>query len=925
METFSESIDLDALQMIDKRIAEVIDKTPNEESVRKRTKIRRSKTVNESMTSDADVIDDSPINCERVTSLRDVRDKINRNQTIRPLKRVLKRNKSDSVIRRSANYLEPLDDTVEQARNAPDLSSIDPESIDFSRLKSLLRRAEAATAIISPQNPSLLVTDTDKRLLDLSEFSVVKSLGRKVAGSFSSPILAIGPTLKRQRSDDVPLLRLNSDTPVSSQETMNLPIMHSQDLDLIDANLLESTAKVGGTEYLQNIDEDDALEMQRSEEIVENMDHENITFTKQQNTMEMFHLAADLRGLTGAAGSPDTFSQSCLIQSALLTKPDASLSVTNKYSQKVSKEPNRSIVDVSLNLKLIASWNLPQQIEREYKKKGIVEMFEWQVQCLNNPRVLLENKNLVYSAPTSAGKTLVSEILMMKSVLERKKKALLILPFVSVVREKMFYLQDLLTSSGIRVDGFFGGYSPPGGFEGTQLAICTIEKANSIVNKLLEQNKLDSLGIIVVDEIHLIGDPNRGYILELLLAKVLYMNRKHPAAIQIQIVSMSATLPKLELLCEWLQADMFVTDFRPVALTEMIKVNRSLYNNKMELIRTLDPDNNFPNDQDNIAQMCLETIAEKCSVIVFCPTKDRCEKLALSVAEAIYNILKKDTEFAEQIRAAMGAEKLAEVKSQMKLNCPTGLDEVLSKTISYGCAFHHASLTMEERDIIETSFKSGALKLIAATSTLSSGVNLPARRVIIRTPMFGGKVMNSLVYKQMIGRAGRTGKDTVGESILVCTEQNKKMGEELVMAKLQNPVTSCLVTRGSESEEVEYNMNNMKRAVLEIIASGGATTNDDLKLFVQSTLFFVEHKDLFENLDFDAVAKQHGVTKGIGKYPGQWEEDSEENSLLECVKFLIEYEFVRIQLNKQEPEGPAEVHFFATRLGLACLSKYIVV
>lgn len=190
--------------------------------------------------------------------------------------------------------------------------------------------------------------------------------------------------------------------------------------------------------------------------------------------------------------------------------------------------------------------------------------------------------------------------------------------------------------------------------------------------------------------------------------------------------------------------------------------------------------------------------------------------------------------------------------------------------------------------------------------------------------MFGGKVMNSLVYKQMIGRAGRTGKDTVGESILVCTEQNKKMGEELVMAKLQNPVTSCLVTRGSESEEVEYNMNNMKRAVLEIIASGGATTNDDLKLFVQSTLFFVEHKDLFENLDFDAVAKQHGVTKGIGKYPGQWEEDSEENSLLECVKFLIEYEFVRIQLNKQEPEGPAEVHFFATRLGLACLSKYIV-
>lgn len=383
-------------------------------------------------------------------------------------------------------------------------------------------------------------------------------------------------------------------------------------------------------------------------------------------------------------------------------------------------------------------------------------------------------------------------------------------------------------------------------------------------------------------------------------------------------------------MCEWLQADMFVTDFRPVALNEMVKVNRSLYNSKMELIRTLGVDDNFTNDQDHIAQLCLETIAEKCSVIVFCPTKDRCEKLALSVAEAIYHILKKDTEFAGRVREAIVVDKLNEVKEQMKLNSPTGLDEVLSKTIAYGCAFHHASLTMEERDIIETSFKSGALKLIAATSTLSSGVNLPARRVIIRTPMFGGKVMNSLVYKQMIGRAGRTGKDTVGESILVCTEQNRKAGEELALAKLLNPVTSCLVTR-REGEEVEYNMNNLKRAILEIIASGGATTNDDLKMFVNSTLFFVEHKDLFESLDFEEVAMQHELTKGIGKYPGQVPEDSEANGLLECIKFLIEYEFVRIQVNSKNSQGEAgeaaetcpNMHFFATRLGLACLSKWM--
>lgn len=50
-----------------------------------------------------------------------------------------------------------------------------------------------------------------------------------------------------------------------------------------------------------------------------------------------------------------------------------------------------------------------------------------------------------------------------------------------------------------------------------------------------------------------------------------------------------------------------------------------------------------------------------------------------------------------------------------------GLDTVLEKTITYGIAFHHAGLTTEERDVIEAAFKSGALKVIVATSTLSSG------------------------------------------------------------------------------------------------------------------------------------------------------------------------------------------------------------
>lgn len=90
----------------------------------------------------------------------------------------------------------------------------------------------------------------------------------------------------------------------------------------------------------------------------------------------------------------------------------------------------------------LAYWGLPSQVISAYRSRNINKMFQWQYECLSMKNVL-NGKNLVYSAPTSAGKTLVAEILMLKKVLESKKKAMMILPFVSVVREKVNYLQVL--------------------------------------------------------------------------------------------------------------------------------------------------------------------------------------------------------------------------------------------------------------------------------------------------------------------------------------------------------------------------------------------------------------------------------------------------------------------------------------------------
>ncbi|OMO91013.1 hypothetical protein COLO4_18706 [Corchorus olitorius] len=482
----------------------------------------------------------------------------------------------------------------------------------------------------------------------------------------------------------------------------------------------------------------------------------------------------------------------------------------------------------------LSSW-LPLEICEIYKKKGIAELYPWQVDCLQVDGVL-QRRNLVYCASTSAGKSFVAEILMLRRVVSTGKVAILVLPYVSICAEKADHLEVLLEPLGKQVRSYYGTQGGGTLPKDTSVAVCTIEKANSLINRLLEEGRLSEIGIIVIDELHMVGDQHRGYLLELLLTKLRYAagegmsesssgessgssSGKADPSHGLQIVGMSATMPNVEAVADWLQAALYQTDFRPVPLEEFIKVGNTIYNKNLDIVRTIPRAVDLGGkDPDHIVELCNEVVQEGHSVLMFCSSRKGCELTAKHVSKFLkkfsVNVHGGNSEFLD-ISSAIDALR----------RCPAGLDPVLEETLPSGVAYHHAGLTVEEREIIETCYRRGFIRVLTATSTLAAGVNLPARRVIFRQPRIGRDFIDGTRYKQMAGRAGRTGIDTKGESVLICKPEEIKRIKGLLSESCP-PLQSCL----SEDK------NGMTHAILEVVAAGMVQTASDINRYVRCTL-----------------------------------------------------------------------------------------
>ncbi|PNH58621.1 hypothetical protein VD0002_g8911 [Verticillium dahliae] len=369
-------------------------------------------------------------------------------------------------------------------------------------------------------------------------------------------------------------------------------------------------------------------------------------------------------------------------------------------------------------------YGLPRPLIHNFVKLGIHSIYPWQKACLLGPGLLSGEKNLVYSAPTGGGKSLVADVLMLKRVLEDKDaKAILVLPYVALVQEKVRWLRNIVDGlakvndpppvddakrlwrrradeNTIRVVGFVGGGKVQSTWADFDIGVCTIEKANAMINTAIDDCSIKHLRIVVLDELHMIDDDHRGYLMELMATKLISLPQP------MQVIGMSATLSNIRLLSTWLEGHSYETKYRPVPVEEHLVYESHVYPaaTTSELLKTASQLKNVsqPTQSEamairriepsvhrelkdpvvnSVVALAAETARAGYGALVFAGSRGACE----TDAKLIARVLPQQEEVGSTIfdkRVGL----LAELRS-----LSTGLDAALEETIPSGVAFHHVS------------------------------------------------------------------------------------------------------------------------------------------------------------------------------------------------------------------------------------------
>ncbi|HDD43136.1 MAG TPA: DEAD/DEAH box helicase [Nitrososphaeria archaeon] len=460
---------------------------------------------------------------------------------------------------------------------------------------------------------------------------------------------------------------------------------------------------------------------------------------------------------------------------------------------------------------LVDELPIPKFMKENLKDEGIVELYPPQAKAIQAG--VLDGRNVVLATPTASGKTAIA-LMAASNHLARGGKVLYLVPLRALASEKIEDCRKLLCR---RTD--FKAAISTGDYDSSDpwladydVIVATNEKADS----LLRHNApwMNDLSLVIFDELHLLGEPDRGPTLEMVITK---LRRRLPDA---QLIGLSATISNAEEIAEWLDAEPVVSEWRPVPLKEGI-----LHGRKLEFaggeVQELKP-----MDENIMANAVLNVVSEGGQALVFALTRSRAEKYAARLAKA----------FAERIeligsedwkRLERYAERILEVDR-------SSFSENLAQLVVRGAAFHHAGLSHAHRSIVEEAFRSRALKAVVATPTLAAGVNLPARLVLITEvrryqPGYGYQLIPVLEYKQFCGRAGRPGFDEVGYSAIIVRRRDER---EYVMRRY-------VLGQPERIRSELASEKHLRSHVLALVASDEASTVDGLLKFFEST--FLAH------------------------------------------------------------------------------------
>ena len=448
--------------------------------------------------------------------------------------------------------------------------------------------------------------------------------------------------------------------------------------------------------------------------------------------------------------------------------------------------------------------DIPEDAKEVIRNEGIEELYPPQEEGVDD---VLNGNNCVFAYPTASGKSLLAYLGIIKRVMEEGGKALYIVPLRALASEKLDELRRF-EQLGIKVGLSMGNYdNPDPTLKENDVIIATSEKADSLLRHNVDW--LSQLNCVVADEVHLVNDRERGATLEVTLSK---LKQANPSS---QIIALSATIRNSDMIADWLDAEHHKSEWRPVELRKgVFHKNRVKYADASE--EDIEPKNGAVN---TLSEPTIED-GDQCLVFV------RSRSSTRSVSRDMTSTVEKHLTDEEK-------ERLEEVADEIEGKSNTSVGKNLAKVVRSGTAFHNAGLDNFQRKKVEEAFRNRLIKLITATPTLAAGINMPARKVIVRDckrydAMLGYNApIPVMEIQQMLGRAGRPGYDDLGEAILVA--KKRRQVEELYDEYLLGESEAIVSRMATEPA--------LRTHLLSLIATGHCTFEEEIYEFMEETFY----------------------------------------------------------------------------------------